>query len=60
MESKRLEKKISGRGSEKKSIDLFQDVLADLEDEGLVHNLCASMPRRIQKCIENEGGPTKY
>lgn len=29
-------------------------------DQTLIHNLCASMPRRIQTCLDKQGGYTKY
>ena len=36
------------------------DVLVGLQADGTIDRLCRSMPRRLAKVIEKEGGPTGY
>ena len=56
-----LKKHKEGPASSKgETCERFEEYVRGLEGTGVVRKLVNSMPRRMQACIESEGGPTPY
>ena len=54
---KHKEKPAPGKGG---TCERFEECARGLGGTGVVRKLVNSMPRRVQACIESEGGPTPY